>query len=243
MTSLAIDRPITPAYRTVAAVRVLLANPALVLLLPPGIMASSFLVNFIIFSSIDAVAESGGVTGGLLSIYFTQFVICWIGVHQFFSFTVGLNVTRRAYYAAEVLVSIGQSLLYGLILYAGGIIERETDGWGTNLRFFDPVSVTSSNSPVTILVYAVPLILFSCLGLLQGAVSKRFGTRGFFLILIVGLLAVGGLVVLVNQLDAWAAVGAWLGSLSWLSLAIGWALIPSAIAVVVGWWALRRATP
>ena len=242
MTSLAMERRLSPTYRILTTARVLMANPAMALLLPLGILASSFVVNLMVFSSIDEVQE-GGVTGGLLSIYFTQFIICWISVHQFFSFSVGLNSTRRAYYAAAVLVSVGQALLFSVILYLGGIVERATDGWGTNLRFFDPTPVTSSNSPVTILVYAVPLILFSCLGLLQGALSKRFGTRGFFLILIVGFVVAGGLVVLVSQLDGWSAIGSWLADLSGLSVAIGWALIPTALAGAVGWWALRRATP
>jgi hypothetical protein len=242
MSTLTMDRRLSPTYRILATARVLMANPAMALLLPLGILASSFVVNIMIFASVDAI-EEGGVTGGLLSIYFTQFIVCWIGVHQFFSFSVGLNATRRAYYVAAVLVSIGQALFFSIVLYLGGIIERATDGWGIKLHFFDPMPLTSSNSPVTILVYAVPLVLVSCLGLLQGAVSKRFGTRGFFLILIVGLVVAGGLVVLINELGAWPGVGSWLADLSGLSVAIGWALIPSALAGAVGWWALRRATP
>jgi hypothetical protein len=85
-----------PGRRILAAARVHLANWPMALGFPLGIMASSLAVNVLIFASMgDAIEQA--VTGGLASLYIVQFIVCWQGLYQNFTFAVGLNVTRRSF--------------------------------------------------------------------------------------------------------------------------------------------------
>jgi hypothetical protein len=228
--------------RVLAAARVHLANWPMALGFPLAIMSSSLFVNAAIFASMGDAVENA-VTGGLASLYIVQFVICWQGLFQNFTFAVGLNVTRRSFYAASVLVAAGQSLVFSLLLYALELGEGATDGWGVDLRFFGPLPLLSSTSPVTILVYAVPLLMVSTAGLFLGAVAKRWGAVGVFVLSVLFIVVVGGAVALVFAVDGWPAVFEWWGDQSGVALAVGWALIPTALALGGGWLALRRAVP
>ena len=208
---------------------------------PVIILASAFVVNVLIFAAIgDAVTP---VTGGLISIYCVQFIVCWQAMHQFFSFTVGLNATRRSFYLATTLVAIGQSVAFGVLLYVMAQIERASGAWGINLNFFDPLPVTHSASPLTILVYAVPMALVSCWGLFLGSITKRWGGNGFFTLTLLSIVVVGLLVLLINGMDGWPAIGSWLTDQSGLALTIGWALVPTVALAVGGYLPLRRAVP
>ncbi len=231
-----------PARRVLAAARVHLANWPMAMGFPLGIMASSFLVNVILFASIGDGVERA-VTGGLASLYVVQFVVCWQGIFQNFTFAVGLNLTRRSFYAASVLVAASQSLLFGVLLYAAGFVERATGGWGVNVRFFGPVALLNNPSPLTIAVYAVPLLLASVAGLYLGAVGKRWGAIGVFVLSVLVILVAGGAVALVFALDGWPTVLDWLRAQPVAALAAGWPLLPTALALAAGWLVLRRAVP
>jgi hypothetical protein len=207
------------------------------------ILAAAFVVNVMVYATVDQARDA--TTGGVLSIYISNFVMAWVSVHQGFSFLVGLNISRRAYWAASVLVVVLESLLYGLVLLLGAIVERATNGWGIGLRFFDPTELASF-SLLTYLVYTVPLLSLSIFGLFLGTITKRFGARGTLLLSTAVILVIGGAVALISYLDAWSAVDswlAWLSSQSLLSIVTGWVLIPAALAAVLGWLVLRRAVP
>lgn len=231
-----------PGRRVLAAARVHLTNWPMALGFPLGVMASSFAINAVIFSAIDDAVETA-VTGGLASLYIVQFIVCWQGLFQNFSFAVGLNVTRRSFYAASVLVAAGQSLVFGLLLYAAGFVERATHGWGVGLRFFGPVSALDNGSPLTIALYAVPLLLTSAAGLFLGAVGKRWGAVGVFVLSVLLTLVAGGAVALVFALDGWPTVLDWLRGQPVAALAAGWPLVPTVLALAAGWLVLRRAVP
>ena len=208
---------------------------------PVVILASAFVVNLLIFAAIgDAVTP---ITGGLVSIYIVQFIVCWQAMHQFFSFAVGLNATRRTFYIATVLVALGQSLAFGVLLYGMAQIERASDGWGISLRFFDPLPVTHSASPLTILLYAVPMALVSCCGLFLGSVTKRWGGNGLFALSLLEIVVAGLLILLITAMDGWPAIGAWFVDQSALALTIGWALAPTVALALGGYVPLRRAVP
>ena len=245
MSALAVDpgpRRLRPLDRTLTMSRVLLANWAIALGFPLGIMGSSFVVNVLVFSGLRDAIETP-TTGGLASLYLVQLAVCWQGLHQSFSFAVGLNASRRAYYSGALLVALGQSLFFALFLYGCLLIERATGGWGTHLRFFGVLPSVMNSSPVSILVYAGPLVLLSFLGLFCGTVSKRWGGTGIFVLTVLAIVVAGGLVILAAYLDAWSAVGDWFTSQSWLSITIGWSLIGAVLAAAAGWLVLRRAAP
>jgi hypothetical protein len=232
----------TPPRRILPVARVLLSNPAMAIGWPLAIMGASFFFNLLILGGLRSAIEQP-TTGGLASLYIVQLVVGWQGLYQTFSFAVGLNASRRSFFAAAVVVAFCQSAVFGLFLYVCGIVERATGGFGFGLRFFDPLPLTHSASPVTVLVYAAPLLLMSALGLFLGAVTRRWGGNGIFVLTVIVMVVAGSAVALVSYLDGWPAVGAWLAARSWLSITIGWSLIPTALAVAGGWLVLRRAVP
>lgn len=242
MTSLAVDRRVTLASRTLAVTRLQLTTNPILLVLPVLVLVAAFVVNLMIFSSVDRAAE-GGATGGVASIYFTQMVIAWASVHQQFNLAVGLNVTRRAFYLGSVAVVVIESVLYGLVLVLGSVLERATDKWGVNLAFFNTTSLTDDASPTTFLVYAVPLTFVTMLGLFFGAVNKRFGTRNFFLLSVAAILVLGLIATLITYLNGWEPIVGWLARQSPLAIIAGWTLIPTVLVAVGGWFVLRRAVP
>lgn len=230
----------TPTLRTM---RVLLTNWYWALVFPITILLVSFVVNLAIFGSIGRDAIENSWTGGLFSIYIVQLAVTWAGLRQHFSFTVGLNATRRAFYAGLTLVVLAQSALFGLFAYLGALIERATDGWGVGLSFFDPLSFVDHQPQAAAAIYVVPMALASCFGVFVGSIAKRWGSFGFFGFTLATILLVGGVAVLISLLHGWPAVGSWLAAQSALSLLAGWALVPTVLFGLGGFAVLRRAVP
>jgi|SRR5262245_23522653 len=208
---------------------------------PPAIMATSFLINLALFASIsDARAHA---TGGITSIYVVVLIVASQMVTQVFSFAVGYGATRRAFYLGTGLVLLVQSLVYSLGLYVLKLIEHATDGWGVQLGFFDPLPLTHSQSPAQILVYFVPMLLLSIMGMFLGVVAKRWGSNGILAISLGALILFGGATVLVTWAGRWAAVGTWFANQPGLALTAGWTLIPLLALAYGAYGLLRRATP
>ena len=231
-----------PWGRVLAVVRALYGRWGMTIAFPLGIMASSFIINVIIFAALVGAVENP-TTGGLASLYITFGIVCWSGLSQNFSFVVGLNATRRSFYAATVIVAMGQSLLYGVLLYLLGIVERATGGWGVNLLFYNPARFPDVASPATILLYAVPLAFLAAMGVFFGTVGKRWGGVGVFFATVLLIVVVGGLIAVISFAHAWPVVGSWLAGQPLLALLAGWPLIPIALMLASGWLVLRRATP
>lgn len=230
--------------RVLSVARILVTSWLNTLGWPVIILASSFAVNLIIFTAIgDAIPKDGFITGGVVSIYIVQAIASGQAITQFFSFAVGLNVTRRTFYLATCLVVLAQSIIFAVLLYGCALIEHATDGWGIGLPFFDAVPVTHGNSPVNILVYAVPMALLSFIGVFIGVVTKRWGNSGFFVLSVLTVLGFGLLGALITWLGAWAAVGSWFVDQPLLLLVAGWALIPVVALAGGGYAVLRRASP
>src|SRR3954471_5343268 len=167
---------------------------------PLTILAISFTVNLAFFASMgDSLPDQPDVhvTGGVVSIYIVQLIAAWQSMNQAFRFAVGLNVTRRTFYAGTLLVTAALSLVFGLLLYLLELLEHATGGWGLPLPFFDMVPATHGNSPLHVLVYAVPMFVLSCLGLFLGTITKRWGVNGFFAFTVLGLVGLGLLAVLI----------------------------------------------
>ncbi len=213
------------------------------LLWPVAIMFTSFAINVALFGSIGDKIPSPHITGGLASIYVVQFIVCAQAMTQTFSFAVGLNATRRAFYLGTALVMAGQSLAYGVMLYGLKLIEHATNGWGVDLGFFDVGSFTRSENPVQILVYGVPMILCSVAGLFSGIVAKRWGGNGVLAMFLIVGIVLGGLAVLVTWTQSWTAVWHWLIAQSGLGLTLGWTLLPLTLLGFGSYGLLRRAVP
>lgn len=229
--------------RVLSVARVQLITWPLVLGWPLAIMFSSFAVNLALFAAIGDKIPGEHVTGGLASIYVVQLIVYTQAMTHTFSFAVGLNATRRAFYLGTATLAIGHSLLYGILLYGLKAIEHATHGWGVSLGFFDVGPLTHGNNPLTILVYTVPMVLCAFLGMLVGVVTKRWGTNGVFALTVAASLVFGGAAFLITQHHGWSTVGSWLADQPGLALAAGWPLIPLVVVAAGSYGLLRRATP
>ncbi len=209
---------------------------------PWGILALSFAVNLAIFGSISE-AGAEGWTGGLMSIYIVQL----IGNLQLFSrgfpFAMGMSVTRRAYYGGVWLYSVLESFVFGAVLLALRMVEDATDGWGMSLEYFGLGYPTQDNLVLQWLVYAVPFLLVASIGACLGIVMMRWGYNGL-LTIVAGLIVVSGLaIILVTRQSWWTEIGNWFADQSMTSLYAGWPLPLVAVFALLGYAALRRATP
>jgi hypothetical protein len=96
---------------------------------------------------------------------------------------------------------------------------------------------------VEILVYTVPLLLFSYLGVFMGLVTKRWGNTGRYVLTAVTVVGTVGASILLTWSHNWSSVGHWFATQSTLGLAVGWTLVPLVILAVGGYGVIRRATP
>lgn len=224
--------------------RVQLTNWAQLLGWPVMILALSFAFNLAFFASIgDGIEEGNRATGGIVSIYIMQIIMCSIALAQVFSFAVGLNVTRRTFYLAQSLVVVGQSLLYGVLLYVLDMIEQATGGWGIHMTYFSIGNAVDGYSPLSILIYAVPMVLCSYVGLGYGVVAKRWGSQGVMWATVLIGVVLGLATVLITLNDAWSSFGSWLANQNGAVLALGWTLLPLVALAGGGYALLRRAVP
>ena len=228
--------PRTGWSRVLDAARVQYLSRA-VLVWPWAVLASAFVINLVVFAFIDT---DDPTTGGLASLYVVALIVAMQTVSQFLPLSLGLGVTRRAFYAAATLGALGQTLVYGIGLTVLLAIEDATDGWGLTLHFFGVDFLVTGDPLSKVLVYAAPFLLVSAAGLLWGAVAKRWGSAGIFLGLIASALLVGGLVVLLGRLDAWSDVGDFFGDSPAL-VAIGLpSLVAGALLCGAGYLVVRR---
>ncbi len=170
-------------------------------------------------------------------------VTCIQSVTQFFPFVSGLSRTRRDFLAGTGLFILVQSAVNALLLCVLGRVERATDGWGLSVRFFEPPFLAQDSVFAQFLVYLVPFLALSALGLAVGAVFKRWGQTGMFVLMIAGILVGGGLVALASWRGWWGAIGGFFTDTPVLALTAGYPLV-LAVALAGGTYAiLRRTTP
>ena len=225
----------------IQALRVHLAAGPFAILWPWLILAISFVVNLAIFGLLDIPVEQR-TTGGLASIYGVMLFATMGFLTQTFPFMLGLGITRGSYFGGTVLHLAGHAALAGVVLTVLNAVEDATGGWGMELAFFGPAFVDRDSVPAQFLVYAVPFLALSTMGLGLGLVYQRWAARGMYLLSVSLMLLVGAAVVLVGWSDGWPAVGRFFTDTDVLTLVVGY---PAVLTVVLGFaihLGLRRAT-
>jgi hypothetical protein len=230
--------------RVLGAARMHLAHPLVILGVPWLVVGISFAVNLAIWglAGIDAM-DGDATTGGLVSLYITVMVVFVQAVTQMFPFALGLSLSRRAFYLGTALVAGLQALGYGVALTALTAVENATGGWGVGLDFWAPGAVDVGNPALQLVVFAVPMLAFSFLGIGVGVVYKRWGATGVWTLSVGSFAAAGLLAVLITWQQAWGDVGGWLMDRSVSTLTIG---LPAAIAALLAaasYAGLRRSVP
>src|SRR4051794_34113928 len=116
--------------RVLAAARLQLVHPLVILGMPWMIVSSSFAINWAIWSLADIRHQPGaGFTGGVAALYITVLVVFVQTVTQLLPFAMGVSLSRRTFVLGTALVAGLQALGYGIALAALTAIENATDGW------------------------------------------------------------------------------------------------------------------
>jgi len=209
---------------------------------PLVVLSIAFVVNLAIFGAAAGAFDSKPVTGGLASIYITSLIFGAVAIVQQFPFALGLSVTRREFSAALGLFVLVQSLGFAVLLVILQAVEDATDGWGLRLRFFGLGFVDDYGVPAQLLIYAVPLLLMTLIGIAFGVVYVRWKVNGLFAVLAAVLLVPGIAVALITRAASWPSIGHWLADRSALTLFAALPLGPALLLALLSWVTLRRAT-
>lgn len=228
---------------TIKAARINLVNTPFALGMPWAILVVAFVANLAIFGSIGDVPVDDRVTGAISSIYAFGVVVNVQAMTQVFPFAAGLGLTRRHFLAGATLFVAGQALLTGALLTLLLELERATDGWGMQLRFFGLPGFIQPNPLAQVLAYAAPYALACTIGLGLGTVFKRWGQMGMFVLALIAVTVVGALVVLLTWREAWGAVGRFFTDTSDQLLTIGYPVLLAGVVWAGTYALIRRATP
>ncbi|MER7004991.1 ABC transporter permease [Dactylosporangium sp. NPDC000555] len=209
---------------------------------PITILAIAFAVNLVVFASISDTTTDDPVTAALASIYITALAFGAMAVSQHFPFALGMSVTRREFSAGLGLFVLVQAIAYSALLVVLQSIEDYTNGWGLRLRFFGLGFINHYAPPVQFLMYAVPMLLMTLVGVAAGVVYIRWRVNGVLTATAALLLLLGATAALLGVFDRWPAVGHWLTHTSPVALFAGWPLLLVAALGAGSWLALRRAT-
>jgi hypothetical protein len=230
--------------RVLAAARLHVLNPLVMLGVPWAVVLSSFGINLAVWALTPAGEEpGGGFTGGILSLYITVLVVFAQAATQLLPFGMGLSLSRRTFYLGTALVAVVQSLLYGVALAVLGAIEEATGGWGMRLRFWAPGGMDADGFLSQVLVSGGPMLAFTFVGVALGVAYKRWGQTGIWGLLIAAIVVLGGLGILITWLGAWGDIGSWLGDQPLFVLAVALPAALAGVAAALSFAGLRRAVP
>jgi hypothetical protein len=179
-------------------------------------------------------------TGGLMSIYLV-FIFSGQGISQVFPYAVGMSVSRRTFYLATSLVTIGTSIAFGLGIYLLSLLEKATGGWGMRLHFYRLEFMNTGNPLTQILIYIVPFLVLGFIGMFWGVVLRRWGATGIYALVLATIVGFGGAVALVTWQHGWAAIANWFTDQSTVALIVGWPCAIAVLLAVAGYAGLRRA--
>jgi hypothetical protein len=229
--------------RVLGAARLYATRPQGSLLIPWMVVLSAFAVNVAIWGFGDLADEPEASTGGLSALYIAMTIFFVQAVVQLFPFGMSLGLSRRTFIAGTALVALVQAVGYGVALTGLTAVEDATGGWGVGLNFFGPYGLNGLNVVQQFVVYGSLMLACQFLGMTIGAVAKRWGATGLWILGIAALLVFGGAAVLITGMHSWTDLGHWLAARSALTLTL---VLAGAVAVLSGglsYAGLRRAVP
>jgi hypothetical protein len=150
-------------------------------------------------------------------------------------------VSRRTYFAGTVLLVVGLSAAYGLLLAVLQEVERATAGWGVDMHFFRVSYLLNGPWYQTWLTSFVGLALLFVCGMWFGLVWRRWNIIGLvaFIASLVTALLIAALAI--TWAHVWDGVGHFFTVLS----STGLTGVLAALAVVLaagGLATMRRVT-
>jgi hypothetical protein len=243
--------PATPVQRILNVVRLHFANPWTTIVLPWIILGIIFFANLAIWAIIMRAAGPQGSadaaegfqwSGASMYIFVYMMVVAIQAISITFPFALGYGVTRRDYYLGSALTFVILSAMYAVGLTILAVIEEATNGWGLGGRMFTAAYFGNEAWPLHLFIIFVAFLFFFFVGAAIASVWVRWKANGvviFFAAL--GALLIGA-VALLTFTENWGIVGSFFANAGFLG-SYAWSLVPTAIAAVVGFFILRRATP
>lgn len=227
-------------WRTLVKVaRFQLADRTSYTALPWAVLAFAFAVCLALAGSIGGGAQLH--TGALAAIYAFFLVVGALSIFRSLPFALALGVSRRSYYAGTTLLALGLAAVNGLALAVLAVLERYTDGWGTQLHFFRVAYLLPGPWYLTWLTSSVGLALTFGYGMWVGLVYRRWNLAGLLAFGAAQTTVVVAGVVVASRAHAWPAVGRFFTTLG----AAGLTGLLGALAVVLlagGYATMRRVT-
>jgi hypothetical protein len=244
--------PPAPSSRILNVVRLHLANPRNIVVMPLLILATIFLVNlsiwWIVLSAIDDPAtraeasEGFGYNGATTFIFVYMMVVAVMSMNQTFNFALGMSITRREYYLGTSLTFVVLSAFFTAVLTLAAALETATSGWGVSGRMFTAVYFGDDSWWQRSLVYLAAFLFFFFFGAAVATIYVRWKATGLTIFFVVLAFSLVGLVALVTFTDSWPTFGQWFVDNGAIGAA-AWSLPVTALSAVAGYLLLRRATP
>ena len=239
--------PVTKRWGNV--VRIHVANPWPTLVTPWLIFTAIFTLTYSIWHIVLMAAGDKGVepgafqyNGGATWIMFYMVVVAVQSMNQTFRFAVGFSSTRRDYYLGTGVLFVALSAYYALGITLLAALESLTGGWGVDGSFFAPAFLAQLPLVQVFYIYFVTLLFMFFLGASVGSVYVRWGASGILVFFGSVAVVLVGAVWLVTSANAWGSVGAFFADNSAPTI-FTWSLPITAIAALVGYALMRRATP
>lgn len=229
-------------HRAWAVARMQLINKWTFLGIPAVILVASFALTLAIWAMIPDSATGPKYSGAGQAIMWYFFALGLQSLTLTFPFSQGLSVTRRNFFIGTVgLFMLVAAAVSGLYVFLGWV-ETATHGWGLNGQMFALQWIADRHWFIQLFFYFVVMMFLFLLGFWGATVYKRWQATGLLAAgIALGVLAVAGIGLATWQ-GWWPSVGAWIVSLTPLS--IGLVVLGLCALLGVGaYLTLRRATP
>ena len=227
--------------RALGVAKMQLINKWTFLGIPAVIIASSFLLSLVIFALIpNTVGNKYSGAGQAVMWYFFGLGIQSLTLS--FPFAQGLSVSRRNFFLGTVglftVLAAAISALYVVL----GWVEQATKGWGLQGQLFALDWVADRSWFIQWFFYFVLMMFLFLLGFWAATVYKRWQATGTLIMCLSLAVLLVGAIALITLQGWWPAVGAWMVSLTPLSLG-ALALVFVLALGFAAYGTLRRATP
>lgn len=242
-TAIPLPAPITtgPA-RVLSVARLQLVSWPLLLAWPVGLLVTSALIPWVIFSLVDTGAEYN-VTGSVLSVYGFVIAFYLLAMTQMFSFALRLGSTRSHYMQSMVWIAVVQSAVFSVVFQILSVLEAATGGWGVNMRMFGILRFVTDSSVVQFLGFFTTMLLIIALAMLAGAIQHRWRATGL-LTATASVVALGGLVaIVVTWTGSWSALWSWFADAAPTTTLVVLPALVAAVCTSATWWVARNAAP
>jgi hypothetical protein len=226
--------------RTLNVIRLQLINRQTFIWVPIIVLVGAVVLSVIIYAMIPVDTPKYGGAGQAPLWYF--FAIGISAMTMTFPFSQAMSITRREFFAGTMITAVLGSALLGAVFLIGGAIETATNGYGVNGYVFYLPWLWEAGALSAFLSYFTLALFLFVLGFTGATIYKSAGPVVLTLVGIgLGIVLVA-LAFLATRLDLWGHVGATIGDLGALGLAL-WGLVAVVVLTGVSFLAFRRTIP